>query len=285
MSQVGQLPTPHVIQPRKWWNKYTFPTIPALMKSTADETKKKAGMQSINQNEKVCRWRKKITKNSGKQSLKADYGELLPQIYAQYALYGMFLLHICAEMVLTWNYSHNTCRLKYCQQELLPQTHTQYTLWDVSLTQAVPIGASPNKLMPSTFSTGCFSYTSRLKSCLPGSPPINLCPVHSLRGVSLACSGWNGVYVKLPQTHAHSALCFSYTARLKSCRQGITPTNPCSLCSTGCSSYTSRLKRYLRGIPPTNSTAVLSRGCFSYNPGWNGAYGELLQETHAQYSL
>ena len=124
-----------------------------------------------------------------------DYGELLPQTYAQYALYGMFLLDIHAEMVHTWIYSHDKCMPKYCLQELLPQTNTQYTLRYVSLTKAGPIGTSPNKPMPSTlFSTGCFSYTSRLKSCLPGSPSINQCPIHSLRDVSLPCPGWNGAY-------------------------------------------------------------------------------------------
>ena len=42
-------------------------------------------------------------------------------------------------------------------------------------------------------------------------------------------------------------------------------------------------------VPTENSSnklkcSTLSKGCFSYNPGWNGACGELLQQTHAQYS-
>ena len=72
-----------------------------------------------------------------------DYRKLLPQTYAQYALYGMFLLDIHAEMVRTWIYSHNTCMLKYCLQELLPQTNTQY------------------------ISVVCFSHTSRSHRDLP----------------------------------------------------------------------------------------------------------------------
>ena len=130
----------------------------------------------------------------------SSHRDLPRQTYA-HILYGMFLLHIQAEIM--------------------------------------PTRISSHKPVPSTFSKGCFSCMFRLKWC----------------------------YMKLPQSHAHSALCLSYTARLKSWRQGITPTNPCSLCSTGCFSYISRLKRCLQGTPPTNSSAVLSRGSFSYNPG------------------
>ena len=103
-----------------------------------------------------------------------------------------------------WNIAH-----RYSSHKSIPIILSmEYSLLSVGpLTQAGPTGTSPNKPMPNIFSTGCFSYTSRVKSCLPGSPPINLCPVLFSKGcVSLACSGWNGAYANLPQTYSHAAL-------------------------------------------------------------------------------
>ena len=102
---------------------------------------------------------------------------------------------------------HGINKSEWKRQEEKSANEFFFLIRHVSLTQAGPIGTSPNKPMPSTWlSAGCFSYISRLKSCLPESPPINQCPVHSLRDVSLPCPSWNGAYAKLPQTHAHSTL-------------------------------------------------------------------------------
>ena len=138
-----------------------------------------------------------------------DYGELLPQTYAQHALYGMFLLDICAEMVRTWIYSHNTCMLKYCLQELLTRSSTQYiSMVCFSHTsrssrdlpqqtyaqniilcrmfllhiqaEIVPTRISSHKPVSNTFSKGCFSSMSSLKWCLRETP-TNSCPLRSLR--------------------------------------------------------------------------------------------------------
>ena len=149
-----------------------------------------------------------------------------------------------AEMVRTWNYSCNTCMLKYRLQELLPWTHTQHTLYGIFshtnrshrdlpqqtyaqytilyrmfvlhiLAEIVPTRISSHKPMPSTFSKGCFPCMFRLKWWLCKTH-TNSCP---RRAVSFAHPGWN---------HAYRGL--------------TTPINPCSVCSTGCFSYTSRLR-------------------------------------------
>ena len=110
--------------------------------------------------------------------------ELLPQTSAKYAIYRMFLLHIQAEMVPMTNISHKprpstlsagcfsyTSSMKWCLQELHKTSPTKPCpeLCGMFLlhiqAQMVPMENS-HKPMPTTVSTGCFSYTSRLKLCL-----------------------------------------------------------------------------------------------------------------------
>ena len=130
--------------------------------------------------------------------------EHLPQTSAQYAIYRMFLSHIHAEMVPMANISHKT----------MPRS-----LWDVSFTHPGSNGAYRNSShtpVPRMLSTGCFSYTSRLKWCLQellqqtcaqyaiyrmfllhiqaemvptGTPPTNLRPVCYIQDVSLTHPG------------------------------------------------------------------------------------------------
>ena len=143
-----------------------------------------------------------------------------PTNCSQHPLYGMSPLPIQAEMMSTWSYSHKlmpstlsagcfsyTSRLKWCLQEL-PKTSAQYAIYRTFhlhiQAEKVPMDNS-HKPMPTTISTRCFSYTSRLKWCLRGTSSHK--PVHSM-----LCTG-----------------CFSYTSRLKWCIYGTTPTNPCSL--------------------------------------------------------
>ena len=111
------------------------------------------------------------------------YGKHLPQTHAQNSLYGMFLLHILAEMVPTGTPPTNQCPV--C------------SLWDVSLTNPGWNGAYGNishKPVPSMLYTGCFSYTSRLKWCLWRTSPTKPCIELSLWDVSLIHPGWNGAY-------------------------------------------------------------------------------------------
>ena len=87
----------------------------------------------------------------------------------------MFLLHIQAEMVPTGNISHITIpstlssgcfsytpRLKWCLQELLLQTNAKYAIYRMFLlhiqAEMVPTVKISQKTMPSSLSTGCFSY-------------------------------------------------------------------------------------------------------------------------------
>ena len=141
----------------------------------------------------------------------------------------MFLLHFQAQI----NISHKpmpstlsagcfsyTSRLKWCLQEHLPQTSAQYAIYRMFLlhiyTEMVPMANISHKPMPSTFSAGCFSYTSSMKWCLQellpqtraqyaiyrmfllhiqaemvstGTPPTNQCPVCYIQDVSLAHPG------------------------------------------------------------------------------------------------
>ena len=111
-------------------------------------------------------------------------------------------------------------------RDLPQQTYAQYIiLYRMFLlhiqAKILPTRISSHKPVSNTFSKGCFSSMSRLKWCLRLTP-TNSCPLRSL--------------------------CFSYTSRLKSCWQGTTPTNPCSVCCTRCFSYTSRLKHFLGDV-------------------------------------
>ena len=233
-----------------------------------NQQQKHSGVQSINQNEKdrkkVCRWKKKRKeKIQAKYILKhpgwnGDYRKLLPQTYAQCALYGMFLLDIHAEMVRTWIYSHNTCMLKYCLQELLPQTNTQY------------------------ISVVCFSHKSRSHRDLPQQTYAQNIILYRMfllhiqaEIVPTRISSHN------PVSNTVSKACFSSMSRLKGCRRK-TPTNSCPLRSL-CSSYTSKLKS-CRLLPQTHAQYALPDVSLTH-PGWNRADRELLPQTHAQYAL
>ena len=79
--------------------------------------------------------------------------KLLPKNSARYAIYKMFLLHIQAEMVPTANISHKA----------MPRTLSMFLLHIKA--QMVPT-ENFHKPMPTSISTGCFSYTSRPKLCI-----------------------------------------------------------------------------------------------------------------------
>ena len=101
--------------------------------------------------------------------------DFLPQTHTQYALYRMFHLHIQAEMVPMANISHKTMPrtlsmgcfsytswLKWCLQELLLQTNAKYAIYRMFFlhiqAEMVPTVKISQKTMPSSLSTGCFSY-------------------------------------------------------------------------------------------------------------------------------
>ena len=112
--------------------------------------------------------------------------EHLPQTSAQHAIYRMFLLHIQAEMVPTGTSPTNQCPVCYIQRCFSYTSRLKRCLWQTSPTKPcpefygmfllhiqthmVPLENS-HKPMPTTISTRCFSYTSRLKWCLQGLLP------------------------------------------------------------------------------------------------------------------
>ena len=161
----------------------------------------------------------------------------------------MFLLHIQAEMVPTANISHKTMPrtlsmgcfsytswLKWCLQEFLPQTSAKYAIYRMFLlhiqAEMVPMTNISHKLMPSTLSAGCFSYTSRLKWC-PWRTLTHPCPPQYLLDVSLTDPGQNCAYTELlPQTHAQYALCRMFLLHIQAemVPKGTPPTNQCPVC-------------------------------------------------------
>ena len=124
----------------------------------------------------------------------------------------MFLLHIQAETVPMANISHKT----------MPRS-----LWDVSFTHPGSNGAyrnSSHKPVPRMLSTGCFSYTSRLKWCLQK---------------------------LLPQTSAQYAVYRMFLLHIKAemvATANISHKPVPSTLSGGCFSYTSRLKWWLQEL-------------------------------------
>ena len=110
-------------------------------------------------------------------------------------------------MLYTGRFTY-TSRLKWFLREHLQETSSQYAIYSTFHLhiQAEKVSMdNSHKPMPTTISTRCFSYTSRLKWCLRGTSSHK--PLHSM-----LCTG-----------------CFSYTSRLKWCIHRTTPTNPCSL--------------------------------------------------------
>ena len=147
----------------------------------------------------------------------SSHRDLPQQTYAQYILYGMFLLHIQTEIMPTRISSHKpvpstfskgcfSCmfRLKWCLCETPTNSCPLCSLFFLhSQAEIMPTRISFHKPVPSTFSKGCFSGMFRLKWCLRETPTKS-CPLCS---VFLTQPGWNHADRKLLlQTHAHYAL-------------------------------------------------------------------------------
>ena len=120
--------------------------------------------------------------------------KLLPKNSARYAIYKMFLLHIQAEMVPTANISHKA----------MPRTLSMFLLHIKA--QMVPT-ENFHKPMPTSISTGCFSYTSRPKLRIHWTTPTNPCPACSLTACfSYICMHKWCLQELLPWTHTQNAL-------------------------------------------------------------------------------
>ena len=122
----------------------------------------------------------------------------------------MFLLHIQAETVPMANISHKT----------MPRS-----LWDVSFTHPGSNGAYRNSShtpVPRMLSTGCFSYTSRLKWCLQ-ELLRQTCAQYAIYRMFLLHIQAEINISHEPMPSTLSAGCFSYTSRLKGCLQEHLP--------------------------------------------------------------
>ena len=108
---------------------------------------------------------------------------------------------------------------------------------------------------------GCLPYLSRLKRCLRGATPTNPCQVRSLQYVSLTHPGWNGAYRNPKNSALQYALFRMFLLHIQA---EMVPTETpskkqCPVC-------------YIQDVSLTH-------------PGWNGAYGKHLPQSHAQNSL
>ena len=147
---------------------------------------------------------------------------------------------------------------------------------DVSLTHPGWNGAYRNssyKPMPSMLSTGCFSYTSRLKWCLRWKSPRKPCPVLSLQDVSLiqaeSLPTANISHKTMPRSLWDVS--FTHPGSNGAYRNSSHKPVPRML-STGCFSYTSRLKWCLQELLRQTCAQYAIYRMFLTNPGWNGAY-------------
>ena len=205
------------------------------------------------------------------------YGELLPQIVSS---------------MLSMGCLPYPSRLKSCLRGAPPTNPCPVrSLQDVSLTHPGWNSAyriSTHQRMPSMHSTGCFSYTSRLKWCQQE---------HLQNHAQFSLNRMLLLHIQsqmVPMENSHKPMptkittkCFSYTSRLKSCLRGTRSHKPIlsTLC-TGCFSDTSGLKWCIHGTTPTNPYSVRSVQDVSLtHPGWNGTCMELLPQTHTQSAL
>ena len=127
--------------------------------------------------------------------------------------------------------------------------------------EMVPVANISHKPMPSTFSAGCFSYTSSMKWCLQE---------------------------LLPQTEPNMLYtgCFSYTSRLKWCPQDLLPQT-----SAQYAIYKMFLLHIQAEMVPIANIShkpmptTLSMGCFSSTSRLKWCLQELLPQSSAQYAL
>ena len=293
---VGQPPTPHVTQPKKWWNKYkyncTYSTILALInktncrcknKQTKKTTTTKTFRCAINKSEwkrqkKSLQMKKKERKNSGKISLK-------------------------------------TSRLKWWLQETPPTNLCPVrSVWDVSLrypcwncadidllpqhmhAEILPTGTPPTNQYP-VYYTVCFSHESRSHRDLPQQTYAQYIILYRMFLLHIQAEIVpTRISFHKPVSNTFSKGCFSSMSRLKWCLLQMVPTSnshklmptPLSLfllyiqaeiVLTGNYSHKPMLSMLCRMFLLHIQAQTLSRRCFSYNPSWNGACGELLQLT------
>ena len=97
------------------------------------------------------------------------------------------------------------------------------------------------QVVPSMLSMGCFSYTSRLKSCLREATPTNPCPVS---------------YSHKPMPSTLSAICFSYTSRLKWSLQELLPQTSAQYVLYGMFLLHIQTEMVPTGTSPTNQCPV-----------------------------
>ena len=98
-------------------------------------------------------------------------------------------------------------------------TLTRMSLWHTQA-EIVPTGNYSHKFMPSAFSIGKFSYTSRLKWCLRKTP-TNSCPLCSLCFFYTSMANSPTTLCPVRSLHNVSLNIF----RLKCCLQGTLPQN------------------------------------------------------------
>ena len=148
-----------------------------------------------------------------------------------------------------------------------------------------------HKPMPSTFSAGCFSYTSSMKWCLqelhktsPTKPCPKLCGMFLLHIQAQMVPMANISHKPMPRTLSMG--CFSCTSRLKWCLQELNPQT-----SAQYAIYKMFLLHIQAEMVPIANIShkpmptTLSMGCFSSTSRLKWCLQELLPQTSSQNAI